>query len=338
MKKLIILLALLIHPFWFCPCLQLSAARYVTVATIGSQVPATDHTQGMQKVVDQIKTFWHNRLEQVLPDRPDLIVLPEYCDIPSGMSREVRKEYLMVRQDQIVDFFASEAKANRCYIAFGMRRELEDGSSRNSCIVVDREGKIAGIYDKNFPTVGDMKSGVKAVSNTTLIQCDFGSIGCAICFDLNFEELRLEYVKSSPDIIIFPSMYHGGLVQNYWAYSCRSFFVGSMAFREIPSEILNPLGEVVASSTNYFDFTVARINLDCTLAHLDGNWTKLAALKEKYGSKVTVKDPGRLGSVLITSEHETITVDQMVQEFEIELLDDYLNRSRAYRLRPENIE
>jgi hypothetical protein len=45
----------------------------------------------MQKVVDQIKTFWLNRLMQVLPDRPDLIVLPEYCAIPRGMSREVRK-------------------------------------------------------------------------------------------------------------------------------------------------------------------------------------------------------------------------------------------------------
>jgi hypothetical protein len=31
----------------------------------------------------------------------------------------------------------------------------------------------------------------------------FGSIGCAVCFDLNLKKLRLEYVKSRPDIIIF---------------------------------------------------------------------------------------------------------------------------------------
>lgn len=54
--------------------------------------------------------------------------------------------------------------------------------------------------------------------------------------------------------------------------TCRSFFVGSMTFREIPSEILNPLGEIISSSINCFDFAIAEINLDRRLVHLDGNW------------------------------------------------------------------
>ena len=307
------------------------AARYVTVATIGNQVPAPDRTQGMQKVVDDVKAYWHKKISQVLPDKPDLIVLPEYCDFPDVLSGEEQEGYLRVRKNQIVDFFASEAKANRCYIAFGMRRQQEDGIWRNSCIVVDREGKLAGIYDKNFPTIGDMKSGVKAGIETPLIQCDFGTIGCAICFDLNFDGLRRAYAGLKPDILVFPSMYHGGLVQEYWAYTCRSFFIGSMAFREIPSEIRNPLGKVIASTTNYFDFAVVRINLDCRLVHLDGNWGKLRALKARYGNAVSVSDPGQLGAVLVTSENEKVTVDQMIDEFEIELLDDYFDRSRKVR-------
>ncbi len=315
-----------------------NAANYVTVAVIGNRVPVPDKTQGIQKVVEQVKGFWHKEMLQVLPDKPDLIVLPEYCDFPKGISRQEREEYLNARKNQIQEFFASEAKANRCYIAFGMRREMEDGSWRNSCIIVDREGNIAGIYDKNFPTVGDMKGGVKASDKTPIIQCDFGTIGCAICFDLNFDELRRVYEQKKPDIIVFPSMYHGGLVQNTWAYSCRSFFAGAMAFREIPSEILNPQGEIVASTTNYFDYTVARINLDCRLAHLDGNWGKLTSLKAKYGSAVKITDPGRLGSVLISSEDKNIPVEQMIKEFEIELLDDYLDRSRKYRLESGNME
>lgn len=316
--------------------LPLSAANYVTVATIGNRAPEVDKAKGMQGVVEQVKEFWHKRLVQVLPDKPDLIVLPEYCDFAKGLTKEEKNEYLGVRKDQILDFFASEAKANHCYIAFGMHRAMEDGTWRNSCIVVDREGKIAGIYDKNFPTPDDIESGVKAGIKTPLIQCDFGSIGCAICFDLNFEEVRRAYESLKPDIIVFPSMYHGGLVQNNWAYTCRSFFVGSMTFRELPSEIRDPLGEVIATSTNYFDFAVTTINLDSHLVHLGGgNWGKLTKLKEKYGNRVIIKDPGKLGAVFISSEDKDVPIDQMLTEFKIELLDDFFDRARSYRPVPK---
>ena len=160
----------------------------------------------------------------------------------------------------------------------------------------------------------------------------------AICFDLNFDELRLKYVKAKPDLIIFSSMYHGGLMQSYWAYSCRCHFVGAIAGRATRSEIRNPLGQIIASNTNYFNFAVARVNLDCELAHLDYNWERLRKLKAKYGPKVTINDPGCLGSVLISSEHETVGVDEMIEEFEIELLDDYFARALEYRHRPENME
>jgi len=80
------------------------------------------------------------------------------------------------------------------------------------------------------------------------------------------------------------------------------------------------------------------VNLDCKLAHLDYNWERLRKLKAKYGPKVTISDPGCLGSILISSEHETVGVDEMIKEFEIELLDDYFARALAYRHKPGNME
>ena len=127
-------------------------------------------------------------------------------------------------------------------------------------------------------------------------------------------------------------------MQSYWAYSCRCHFVGAIAGRATPSEIRNPLGQVIASNTNYFDFAVAKVNLDCKLAHLDYNWERLRKLKAKYGPKVQILDPGCLGSVLISSEHETISIDDMIKEFDIELLDDYFTRAMAFRHKPGNIE
>jgi hypothetical protein len=305
---------------------NLSAANYITVATIGA-APSVDKNQDPQKIVSQVISFWQRELDQVLPDKPDLIVLPEFCDM-SGAG----ESYLNVRKNQVLDFFAGIAGKHQCYIAFGMMREKSKGIWLNSCVLLDRNGRIAGIYDKYFPTIGEMESGTRAGNDAPVFQCDFGSVAMIICFDLNFDELRLQYAAKKPDIVIFSSMYHGGIVQSLWAYSCRSYFIGSV-YKGNPSEIRDPTGEIVATSTNYYDFAVARINLDCRLLHLDYNRPKFTALKEKYGPGVTISDPGKLASVIVSSEEKDVTVDQMIKEFDLELLDDYLNRSRDFRLK-----
>jgi len=305
--------------------------NYVKIATIGASTPHLDLTQEPQKLVEQMITFWGRELARVLPDNPDLIVLPEACDRPAGMTTEIQFQYFKVRGNQVMEYFASVAKENHCYIAFGMKHQVEDGSWRNSCILLDRTGHTTGIYNKNFPTIGEMKAGIKAGKEAPVFQCDFGRVACAICFDLNFDELRMRYAEQLPDIIVFPSMYRGGLVQGNWAYSCRAYFVGSMGQSNLHSEIRNPMGKVVATSTNYFHYAVCTVNLDYCLAHLDNNWAKLRAMKEKYGEEVIISDPGEIGAVLLTSEHERISIDEMVKEFDITMLDDYLDHSREYK-------
>ena len=95
--------------------------------------------------------------------------------------------------------------------------------------------------------------------------------------------------------------------------------------------MINPVGEVVAQSTNYYPYVSHTINLDYAVAHLDYNWEKLDALRRKYGRGVEVRDPGLLGAVLITSETEGVSAMDMVADFQIELLDDYMARSLKHR-------
>ena len=312
---------------------------FVKIAAIGPSPLSINENTEPQKVVEQMIAHWRGRFAQVLPDRPDLIVVPEACDIPSGFSLKKRLEYYRVRKNQVRDFFAKTAKENNCYIVYSAAREMEDGSWRNSSVLLDRKGSVAGIYNKNHLVIEETtEAGILCGKDAPVIECDFGRVAFAICFDLNFDELRLKYVEAGPDLIIFSSMYHGGLMQPYWAYSCRCHFVGAVAGRATPSQIYNPLGQLVASNTNYFDFVVATVNLDCALAHLDYNWQRLSKLKEKYGPKVKITDPGCLGSVLISSEDQNVSVQEMVKEFEIELLDDYMKRALAHRHKPGNME
>ena len=309
----------------------------VRIATIGPRPARVDANAEPQRIVERMIAHWRGRFAQVLPDKPDLIVVPEACDRPSGLSMEKRLAYYRVRQNQVRDYFAQVARENHCYMVYSAAREMDDGTWRNSSVLIGRDGKVVGTYNKNHTTIGETTDGgILCGREAPVFECDFGRVAFAICFDLNFDELRLKYVKAKPDLIIFSSMYHGGLMQSYWAYSCRAHFVGAIA--GLPCEIRDPLGELVASNTNYFDFVVADVNLDCRLAHLDYNWTRLRALNARYGPQVTIKDPGFLGSVLITSEHETVTVDDMIAEFEIELLDDYMARALRHRHTPGHIE
>ena len=310
---------------------------HVRIATIGPRPIGVDANAEPQRIVERMIAHWKGRFAQVLPDRPDLIVVPEACDRPSGLSMENRLAYYRMRKDQVRNYFAQVAKENHCYIVYSAARELDDGTWRNSSVLIGRDGQIVGIYNKNHVVIEETtQGGILCGKEAPVFECDFGRVAFAICFDLNFDELRLKYVKAKPDLIIFSSMYHGGLMEAYWAYSCRAHFVGAVA--GLPCEIYDPLGERLASNTNYFDFVVAEVNLDCALAHLDYNWGRLRALNAKYGPQVTIKDPGYLGSVLITSEHPTVSVDQMIDEFEIERLDDYMTRALAHRHTPGNME
>jgi hypothetical protein len=164
-----------------------------------------------------------------------------------------------------------------------------------------------------------------------------------ICFDLNFDELRFKYKSLKPDLLVFPSMYHGGMMQQYWAYFCRAHFVGSLGTAQ-PNQIYSPVGHLIASGNTVARAITAVVNLDCAVVHrnyndgrMDGN-NKLGRMKEKYGPDVTIMDPGPLGVVLITSESNSVGIDEMIREFDIELVDDYFARSLAHQHDPANRE
>lgn len=308
-----------------------NSANKITVATIGS-LPPTNlfERDSSEKTINNIINFWEKELAQVLPYSPDLIVLPEMCDRPLGLTLEERDIYYTNRGTRIEDYFTSVAKKNNCYIAFNTRN-YTDKSVYNTTYIIGRKGELVGVYNKNFPTIGEMKNGIKPAVTVPVFECDFGRVTCAVCFDLNFDELRKRHAELKPDIILFSSMYHGGLVQNYWAYSAESFFVSSCGPVKLTSEILNPLGEIISTSTNYFNYAVKEINLDYEVVHLDNNWTKLRALKEKYKNRVSIHDPGKLGVVLVTSEDNRVSAQEMLKEFDIMNVSSYFNESRNYR-------
>lgn len=292
----------------------------------GQRSMAWDKSKGWQAGVDNMIAFWKNEADCLLRDKPDIIVIPEASDRYHGLPMDERLEYYNVRGEQVKDFWCKIARENNTYVAYSACRHMPDGTWRNSTQIIDRTGNVCGIYNKNHLVIEETtKGGILCGKDAPIINTDFGRVGCAICFDLNFEPIRKKYEATQPDMILFSSMYHGGLMQPYWAYACRSYFVGAICGDECT--VLNPVGQVVSRTTNYFHRLSHEVNLDYKVVHLDHNWGKLDAMKAKYGRWATVTDPGQVGAVMITSEMDDVTADDLIKEFDFELLDHYFDRS-----------
>lgn len=312
-------------------------AKYIRISCLGPKPYDIGSDSSYQNAVDKMIKHWEYEIEKVLPDKPDIIVLPEACDSPKTDPMDFNHDYHRVLGDSMLNLFSRIARENNCYIAYSSIRKAQDGSWRNSTRIIDMTGKVIGTYNKNHPVMNEITQvGILCGKEAPIIECSFGRVACVICFDLNFDELRSKYVRGKPDLIIFSSMYHGGLMQNYWAYSCKSYFAGAVA--GLPCTIISPIGELIATSTNNFNYITSTVNLDYVVVHPDDNLDRLEGIKKKYGPKVRVHDAGFLDAVLITSETDEITAKEIILEFGIELHEDYLARSLAHHHNPENME
>ncbi len=275
---------------------------------------------------------WRSRIEAVLPDGPDLIVLPECSSRYQLLYGAIPPEELVrlrpLLHERLLGYLQEVARKHQSYLVYPTYLPAPgENSWYNAALVLDRSGQVIGQYCKQFVTEND--TGTLCGAPPSLIQCDFGTLGIVICFDLNFDEAFSVYQALSPDVMVFPSMYHGGLMQAYRAYQCRAHWVSSMGNGNLRSEVRAPTGEVIAASTNYVPTISTEINLDCALVHLDFHREKLRALKAKAGRAVRITDPGLLGAVLVTCESFETDVSALLAEFGIERLDTYLERARA---------
>lgn len=307
-------------------------ANYKKIATFSFGPTSVMGRPAEISMVDAVWNHLRYHLDRAMLDAPDLIVLPEVADRPADLTLEEKLSFYEERGDYILKTLSNYARTHSVFIMYNAVIRDEDGEYRNRSTLIDRTGTPIYHYDKTFPVIFEMTDyKVKPGTGARVVDCELGRVGAAICFDMNFEELRQEYTRLKPNLMLFSSNYHGGIARNFFAYATRSYLVASIGAGG-PGEIINPLGIAVATTSSYDVLTVSTINLDYAICHLDENrGAKFNALKKKYGPKVKIDIPSYLGPALITSECEEKTAMDFVREFDLELLDDYLERSRTVR-------
>ena len=226
---------------------------------------------------------------------------------------------------RFLTMFMNSAHKLKTHIAAPIKLS-ENNKVYNSTVYISPEGEILGRYSKIYLTEYEVEEGLSRGDAPVVVDTSIGRIGGVICFDLNFPELRHEYIKLKPDILTFSSLYHGSFVQQVWAYECRSFFISALQMHG--AGIIDPLGSIIKLTDCYNCVAIAEINLDRVIVHLDYNMAKFPDIIRKYKNEVKIEVPANLGAAIIYSDSDKRTANDIAEEFELILLDDYLNRNR----------
>ncbi|MEO6812273.1 MAG: carbon-nitrogen hydrolase family protein, partial [Isosphaeraceae bacterium] len=198
---------------------------------------------------------------------------------------------------------------------------------RDTSILVNRDGEVIGRYDKMFPTVGELADGCIPGTECPTFETDFGKVGLLICFDLNFPEVHQALAKGKPDVVVFSSMYRGGLQAQALAFELGAFVVTSIT-NEL-GLVIDRCGRVLKESTAEA-LAVAPINTNSEAMHMDFNQNQVDKMLARYGSELTFDYHAREAFFVIESTGDR-DIKALMTEFDLESADAYWARSRKAR-------
>ncbi|MCS7253097.1 MAG: carbon-nitrogen hydrolase family protein [Armatimonadota bacterium] len=301
-------------------------ARYVRVSTItfgGAHHAAAE----LKEIVKSNLEAAARLFERAVLDKPDIVALPEVFAF-LGVSANQWEQVAETVDGQVVSTFRELARKHNCWVVCPFV-ERDDIGIRNSAAFIDRNGNVVAKYHKMHPTIDEINAGVIPGTEAVVVGTEFGRIGCAICFDLNFEDVIEGMAQKGVELVFFCSMYLGGLQMRIWAHDYSIFMASSCT--SYGSMIVDPLGRVIVTSQPYQPIISRTINLDAVVLHLDYNHTKFAAIKERYGAAIEIDVSSPEAKCVLISHIPDKRASDIVAEFELEPLRSYFERAEKIR-------
>lgn len=314
-----------------------SMARKVTIASVDLKGLWPDKTRE-----SRIKRMLE-RMEGVKGLHPDLVCLPELFDTSWVDETFVISD---IAEDEKVPGpvtvrIAEFAKKNSCYVACPIYTKKAENYF-NSCLLVDRKGNIAGVYNKIHPVKDEIvtgNSGKEAIGvlpgakNQPVIETDFGKVGIQICYDVNWQDGWENYKKQGAEIILFSSQFPGGRILNYFAWRYSSYIVSSTGG---DARIVDMSGNDLHASSTFVRYAWADINLEKLNADTWPTNERLPELFNKYGDRLAMKVWDNTGVITIESMDPQVKVRDVLKEFKILTVEENVMASEVvqdkYRL------
>jgi beta-ureidopropionase len=249
-------------------------------------------------------------------DRPDLFLLPEafLCnDVPGMFAAPGNIE------EEGNATYERLGKAARSYGAYVVAPILtrQNGFVYNSTVIFDRTGRPAFTYHKTHPTGGELAEGIFPGTPTPAVfYADFGRVGVAICYDLNFQHLFKHYYEQGVELLLFSSYFPGGMLLRTWAFLYMFHAVSSHAQGD-ESVFVNNLGYVVARANMFTQALTHEFELDSVVVPYYGNHEAMAKARAKYGPDLALDIHRAEGDAIISYGAADTTARDILTEFGI---------------------
>ncbi|HMN31608.1 MAG TPA: carbon-nitrogen hydrolase family protein, partial [Caldilineaceae bacterium] len=235
-------------------------------------------------------SFYDKPLAQIaeLVDREaaqgvDLVALPETWNMQSKNQPEPLSGPTVAAMVEL-------AQKHRTYIVCPIDRQ--DGTCRvNSAVLIDRVGRIVGLYDKVYPywSEYDLTPSVQpALGGPQTVQTDFGCVGMAVCFDVNFPSVWQSLAEQGAELIVWPSAYSAGSslqahALNHHFYIATSTYTKDCIVYDITGE------EILYEKSDDINISRFTLDLDRGIYHENFNIAKRDRLLAEHGDDVEME-------------------------------------------------
>ena len=260
-------------------------------------------------------------------DEPDIICLPEMFTT-RGVPHKQAEEVAQPVPGPATDRIAKKAREHRTHIICPVF-EMRDGHVYNSAVVIDRTGGIVGVYDKIHPVTSsfdftEFEGCIRPGAGPRVFDLDFGRIGILICFDIQWAAEWAATAALGPDLLFWPSAYGGGFPLQARAWDHHVSVVSSVLTYH--SRIIDITGRIIQETALGSPVTGCQIDLDRRYFHSDFNASQIGAIKTAYGRDVVVQRYPEEGGFTLASNKEGVSVANIMKEYDLELVPDYLAR------------
>lgn len=212
--------------------------------------------RGNQSAAENVEEFGEF-IDEAAAQRPDIICLPE------GITQVgTRFSYVEVGEPvpgPTTKRLGELAAKHRTWIVAGLYERMSNAVF-NTAVLINREGKLAGMYRKTHLPREEWEAGLTPGNDYPVFDTDFGKVGLIVCWDVQFPEPARAMALKGAELLLLPIWGGSEVLARARAIENHVFLVSSTY--DMRSFVVDPTGTVLAEATDKSPIATAELQLD----------------------------------------------------------------------------
>ncbi|KAK9728218.1 Omega-amidase nit3 [Basidiobolus ranarum] len=224
-----------------------------------------------------------DRVLEAARNGANVVVLPECFNSPYGAQHF--PEYAETIPGESVEVLSQAAQKAKVYLVGGsIPEKSDDDKFYNTCTVYNPKGELVAKHRKIHLFDIDIPGKIRFQESDTLspgnamthFETEYGKIGVGICYDIRFPELAMIAARKGCIAMLYPGAFnmttgplHWELLQRARAIDNQIYIAACSPARDTSSgytawghsTVVNPNGEVIATTEHEEDIVYATIDL-----------------------------------------------------------------------------